>query len=131
MVPAPSFWSNSGMGWMGTLLLGDIGNRLDIADAERNIAALHRQTHSASRHLAAKNREIAGLRDEVARNRLAITALTRFLIARGIVGEEDLDAFITEIDLSDGTADGKLSDESTGPRLLFPAPEGTPSVQRE
>jgi hypothetical protein len=31
------------MGWGRTLLLGDIGNRLDIADTERNLEDLRRE----------------------------------------------------------------------------------------
>ena len=34
------------MGWGRTLLLGDIGNRLDIADTERDIASLRTRLRS-------------------------------------------------------------------------------------
>jgi hypothetical protein len=33
------------MGWMRTIFLGDIGNRLDIGDAEENISVLRRRIH--------------------------------------------------------------------------------------
>jgi len=36
------------MGWGRTLLLGDIGNRLDIDDVEREIADLRRQMASGA-----------------------------------------------------------------------------------
>ena len=34
------------MGWARTLLLGDIGNRVDIADAERDVADVRRRHRS-------------------------------------------------------------------------------------
>ena len=38
------------MGWARTLLLGDIGNRLDIADTEQDISGIHREL-ATKRHL--------------------------------------------------------------------------------
>ena len=37
------------MGWARTLLLGDIGNRLDIGDAERDIEQLRKRVSRKSR----------------------------------------------------------------------------------
>ncbi len=45
------------MGWARTLLLGDIGNRMDIADAERDVADVRRQLR-AGQHRDASQDEI-------------------------------------------------------------------------
>ena len=96
------------MGWMRTLLLGDIGNRLDIADAEREIAALRRQNRQSRSGVGRNERLLVAMRDELGRHKLALTALTRFLVAKGLATEEELDEFIREVDAEDGELDGKL-----------------------
>ncbi|MDB4306362.1 hypothetical protein N9945_00165 [bacterium] len=67
------------MGWMRTLLLGDIGNRMDIADAENQIAFLEKRQKLATRALTKKEVKISVLQAELERQRLATTALSRFL----------------------------------------------------
>ena len=96
------------MGWMRTILLGDIGNRLDVQDAERDIQKLN-TTQNAVRKSSSKNElEIIRLKDEVARHKLSIEALTRFLVTQGIIKEQQLDEFIKEVDAQDGVIDGKM-----------------------
>ncbi len=97
------------MGWMRTLILGDIGNRLDIADTEADIRALRNKHQAGAKTLEDKTREIDRLKNELGRQALAIQALTRFLISKSIVEEEELARFITEIDAEDGIMDGKIA----------------------
>ena len=110
------------MGWMRALLLGDLGNRLDIADTEREIRSVKTANTRARAQLAAKTSQISALRSELGRQRLAIEALTRFLIAKGLIETEELAAFVEKIDAEDGEIDGKLAfDGSTGKlRLIVP-----------
>lgn len=46
------------MGWARTLLLGDIGNRLDIADSERDIQSIRRRLARARRLNRARDKSI-------------------------------------------------------------------------
>lgn len=105
------------MGWMRTLLLGDIGNRLDIADAEQEIGTLRRAQRDSRRAHAAKTQELTFLRDEVERQKLALEALTRFLVTRKIIDEDQLADFIAEVDAEDGVVDGKLAIDQSTKRL--------------
>lgn len=107
------------MGWARTLLLGDIGNRLDIADAEKNIRAMRASQQSATRALKSKEQTIRQLKDELGRQNLAIQALTRFLIEKDMINEAELDDFIAEIDAEDGVIDGKLAIQPGTRRLVF------------
>lgn len=123
------------MGWMRTLLLGDIGNRLDIADAEQEISTLRRAQRDSRTSQAAKTRELAFLRDEVERQKLAIEALTRFLVTRKVINVEDLADFIKEVDAEDGVVDGKLTLDDSKKRLRFvtsqaPIPKPKPPPRR-
>jgi chromosome condensin MukBEF ATPase and DNA-binding subunit MukB len=107
------------MGWMRTLLLGDIGNRLDIADAEDQIGLLKSQQKQARQRLVQKELTIENLRSEVAQQRLAIQALTRFLVKKEILAADELDDFIKEVDAEDGVIDGKMSMTEGKVRLRF------------
>ncbi len=115
------------MGWARTLLLGDIGNRLDIADAEVDIHEIRIKQRSAESALNAKERDIATLKDELGRQKLATQALTRFLIEKGLIQATDLADFISQIDAEDGVIDGKMSIDPATRRLQFqnkPIPDG-------
>jgi chromosome segregation ATPase len=117
------------MGWMRTLLLGDIGNRLDIADTESDIDQLRQSQSRSTRELEKKNRTIETLQEELEQQKLALTALTRFLIDRQLIELEELDEYISEIDAEDGVIDGKLALDPKTKRLkIVPRseiPEGT------
>ncbi|MFT4546444.1 MAG: hypothetical protein ACI8XO_000930 [Verrucomicrobiales bacterium] len=98
------------MGWMRTILLGDIGNRLDIADTEDSIRALRAKQRRESVKIQRKNIEIGELKDEVAELKLATQALTRFLISKGDIDREAFEAFIEAVDAEDGVIDGKITE---------------------
>ncbi|MDA9830771.1 hypothetical protein N9C66_05470 [Akkermansiaceae bacterium] len=66
---------------MRTLLLGDIGNRLDITDTEVEIDRVKQQNRNTVNRLRNKEEKIDQLTSELAQQRLATQVLTRFLIA--------------------------------------------------
>lgn len=107
------------MGWARTLLLGDIGNRLDIADAEKNIKRMQVAQRKAKSVIKSKEHTIVALKDELGRQKLAIQALTRFLIEKEVIDSEELSDFITKIDAEDGVIDGKMEIETGTRRLIF------------
>ena len=101
------------------MLLGDIGNRLDIADAEREISLVRSSQARSARNLHAREIQISALRDELGRQKLAIQALTRFLVERNVISRSELDDFIAEVDAEDGVIDGKMSLDPVKKRLVF------------
>jgi hypothetical protein len=101
------------MGWMRTILLGDIGNRMDIADAEDQISFLQKRQSQQARLQISKQSHIEHLRSELEKQRLATTTLSRFLIEKEIISAEELDDFIKVVDAEDGVIDGKLALETT------------------
>lgn len=96
------------MGWLRTIFLGDIGNRLDIGDVEQNLARTRRQLLSRDRQVQQRIDDLERENDQL---KLCLTGLVRLLIRRGAFPREDLVALIEEIDHEDGAADGK----SAGP----------------
>ena len=90
------------MGWMRTLFLGDIGNRLDIADTERDIDQIRghlRSTVGYEQNVdAAQDERLAFLERENEQLELAVAALARRLVSKGVLAESDLEAIVNRLD---------------------------------
>ena len=97
------------MGWGRTLLLGDIGNRLDIADTEREIADLKREVAGAFDKDMSQDEVIQRLVAENAELKLYFVSLIRLLTRKGSISREELQAVVASVDAEDGRADGQFT----------------------
>lgn len=95
------------MGWGRTLILGDIGNRMDIADTEDDINRLKRSLDGAARKDLSQDRKIAALEEENSELKLYLASVVRLLVSKGVVAEDELRSMVEAIDGEDGSADGK------------------------
>lgn len=86
------------MGWGRTLLLGDIGNRLDIEDTERDISILMDQLNGSFEKNMSQDRKIAELISENAQLKLYLAALIRLLKSNKVITEAELVSMIDSID---------------------------------
>lgn len=110
------------MEWMRLLMLGQfgqsgLGKTAELVEAEKAIKTLGASQWRAGMDQRDRDQRVAELEDELARQRLAIQALTRFLIKEGMIDPAKLDAFIREVDAEDGEVDGKLASKSKKRRL--------------
>ena len=110
------------MAWMRRLLLGESRYTLDKLAAKASASRVDRMNEGQKYHgwkLNQKNKKIRSLEDELKRHKLAIEALTRFLVEKGVVNEGEFESFIEEVDSEDGLVDGKLAvDPKTG-KLVY------------
>lgn len=97
------------MGWGRTLLLGDIGNRLDIEDTERDIACLRQEIVGSLHKDLSQDRQIERLVAENAELKLYLAAAIRLLKSKGIITAEELKAMVNAVDGEDGKVDGRLA----------------------
>jgi hypothetical protein len=97
------------MGWGRTLLLGDIGNRMDIDDVEREVADLKRVLSGEYQRDMSQDQKIAWLIEENAEIKLYLAALIRLLTTKGIVSKQDLQSIVAAVDAEDGRQDGKFT----------------------
>ena len=95
------------MGWGRTLLLGDIGNRLDIEDTEREIAKLSRDIFKASLRDMSQDQKIDTVLKDNAELKLYLAALIRLLTVKGTLSREELKTMVDAVDAEDGNSDGK------------------------
>lgn len=91
------------MGWGRTFLLGDIGNRLDIADAEQSIRELRRRVHSGARTDLEQNQRLAELEQENGELKLYLASFVGLLVEKGVLTREEVAQFVEIID-EDGPA---------------------------
>lgn len=95
------------MGWGRTLLLGDVGNRLDIADTERDIQRLRHALGQAWHQNEDQDARLQQLEREHAELKLCLSALLRLLASKGAIDLTELQALARAIDLEDGREDGR------------------------
>lgn len=94
------------MGWGRTMLLGDIGNRLDIEDTENEISELKQRLRNSARVDLNQDQKISRLEKESAELKLYVAALVRLLHSKGTVSTDELTEMVEEIDGADGRVDG-------------------------
>lgn len=97
------------MGWGRTLILGDIGNRMDIEDTERDIHSMKQTMDRTRRKNRSQDEAIAELYRENGELKLYLAAITRLLAAKGVVTADELKTMVDAIDASDGRKDGQLN----------------------
>lgn len=95
------------MGWGRTLLLGDIGNRLDIEDTECDIADLKHQLAGAFRKDMTQDQKIDALVNENAELKLYLASLIRLLLAKNLLTRRELESMVATLDAEDGQPDGR------------------------
>lgn len=86
------------MGWGRMLLLGNVGQQLDISDLSNQIAGMHnavasnedldREQAEAIKQLQAENREL----------KLYLATLIRLLVAKGVVKPEEVETTVQAIE---------------------------------
>lgn len=86
------------MGWGRTLLLGDIGNRLDIGDTERDISDLSARLSEKTQGDATQDDRLEALERDNRDLKLCVAALARVLVARDVIGTDDLTGLVGVID---------------------------------
>lgn len=96
------------MGWGRTLMLGDIGNRLDIEDTENEISKLKRDIDSAFQKILSQDKKINQLDKENAELKLYLASVTRLLISKESISKEEVEMMIEAISESDGKLTGTI-----------------------
>ena len=86
------------MGWARTLLLGDIGNRLDIEDTERDIEDVRRELRAGRRIDQSQDQIIAALREENQELEIWVASLIRLLEQKGVLAEDDVAKLVRRIE---------------------------------
>ena len=95
------------MGWGRTLLLGEIGNRLDIDDCADDIRVLKQSLMEMYQEGHEVDAELRTVQMENNQLKLYVAALIRLLTIKGVISTEDIKKMVDVIDAEDGAMDGK------------------------
>jgi hypothetical protein len=97
------------MGWGRFLLLGDLGQQLDLADQKAEIEQMReeiRRSRSSGGGSAGQVERLQAENDEL---RLWLAAIIRVLVSKRVVSQEEIRRIVEAIDAEDGTVDGKFT----------------------
>lgn len=96
------------MGWGRMLLLGNLGQQLDIEEQRQEIQELRSRVRSESRG-AVRSIELRldTLERQTDEIRLYLAVIVRYLAAKGQIDLREFEKLIDEVDAADGTADGR------------------------
>lgn len=86
------------MGWARTFLLGDIGNRLDIEDTERDIERLRNAARSQASTDAAQDERIVALEERIESLQLVVGGLARLLVTRGVLEQNEVERVVEAVE---------------------------------
>jgi hypothetical protein len=90
------------------LLLGNIGQQLDIEDHRAELEQLRREMRSEHRGSAPSDARLERLEEENDELRLYLAAVVRLLMTKGLVSRNEMQEFVEAIDAEDGAADGRF-----------------------
>jgi hypothetical protein len=96
------------MGWGRTLLLGDIGNRLDIEDTENEIRRLKSELRGGYNKDQSQDKKIDALVQENMELKLYLASVIRLLSNKGLISADELNKLVGLIDAEDGASDGRM-----------------------
>ena len=104
------------MGWGRMLLLGNIGQQMDLDDHEADLASLKRRLERSTLKLGQAGEELERLRAENDELKLYLAAVFRILLAKNIVTHGELTGLVQAIDREDGEEDGAFRGDVVPPR---------------
>ena len=93
------------MGWGRMLLLGDIGQQMDLGDLEREVADLRDRLKAGRARHAAADRELERLAADHDELKLYVAAILRALVSKGVVSRAELGDLVRSVDAEDGHPD--------------------------
>ena len=95
------------MGWGRWLLLGNLGQQLDLSDQKEEIDRLRNELRGRRLPFASTGQRLDRLQDENEELKLYLTALMRLVLARKLATLDDIKTIVEAIDSEDGTLDGR------------------------
>ena len=86
------------MGWLRTIFLGDIGNRLDIADNEARIATMRTRIRDQTSTDRMQDRAIGAVQERCEQLELTVGSLVKLLAVHEVVPEAELQTLVNALE---------------------------------
>jgi hypothetical protein len=86
------------MGWGRMLLLGNVGQQLDIGDMNNEVAAMQSALTENEQTDREQARSIEQLRQENQELKLYLATLMRLLVSKGVIKQEEVETAVRAIE---------------------------------
>lgn len=86
------------MGWGRMLLLGNIGQQMDLDDLSGIVESLRDRADTGDRHDVSQDARIAALQTENEELMLYVAALVRVLKSKGLLSEQDVVSLVDNVE---------------------------------
>jgi hypothetical protein len=86
------------MGWGRMMLLGNVGQQLDIQDVENTVGQLQATLEQTRNLDQQQEREIDTLKTENQELKLYLATLIKLLVAKGVIRQEEVDAAVHAVE---------------------------------
>jgi hypothetical protein len=96
------------MGFGRFLLLGDLGQQLDLAEQERQIERLRAEVARGAGSGSNLEPTVRRLQTENDELRMYLAAIIRLLTNKGLITRAEIEEIVTTLDAEDGHSDGKF-----------------------
>jgi len=98
------------MGWGRYLLLGDLGQQMDLADHEAEIERLKEQLRSKQGVPSSVEQQLETLQGENDELKLYLAAVIRLMLAKKLIITDEIKAVVAAVDREDGVEDKKYTE---------------------
>ena len=86
------------MGWGRMMLLGNVGQQLDIQDLENAIGQMQADVAQTQNLDRTQEQTIDELKSEVHEFKLYLATLVKLLVAKGVIRQQEVDAAVQAIE---------------------------------
>ena len=86
------------MGWGRMMLLGNVGQQLDIQDLENSIGQMQADVEQTKDLDRTQEQDIDDLKRENHELKLYLATLVKLLVAKGVIRQEEVDSAVQAID---------------------------------
>ena len=86
------------MGWGRFVLLGDLGQQLDLQDRQREMDRIRDSINSQQQVDQSQDDQLRSLHEENAELKLYVTALVRLLTRKGLVSEQEVREMVESVE---------------------------------
>ena len=97
------------MGWGRYLLLGDLGQQLDLSDQKEELERLRAEVQRRDPPSLDPTPAIRRLQQENDELRLYLAAVIRCLVSKQVISGDELKRIVDLVDAEDGAQDGRFS----------------------
>ncbi len=97
------------MGWGRFLLLGNLGQQLDIQDQNQEIQNLRRELVMSRASAGGGKEDFERLQAENDELRLYLAAVVQLLVSKGVISRDELRRVVDAVDAEDGEKDGRYN----------------------